>query len=184
MYIIDHKRFERALKERGFGSIGEFAKALGVHRNTIHHYLSGRGVLPSSVEKAIRLLNLRPQDILIDSEESDRLKILEVIAAVVDRLHMEFPGVSFVLFGSRARDANQKYSDWDLGAYSSGGLPHETYRKIVKLKNELSEDLPYFIDVVNLNRADGDFLMNVSKDWQFLTGNVSDWIALQRKAAA
>ena len=50
--------------------------------------------------------------------------------------------------------------------------------------DDLSEDMPYMVEAVNLNRADAEFLRNASHGWQFLAGNVSDWVELERKVAA
>jgi len=51
------------------------------------------------------------------------------------------------------------------------------------MKDEYMEDEPFFVDIVNLNRADDDFMRDISRNWQFLSGRLSDWIDLQRKAA-
>lgn len=182
MHILDTKRFHEVLKEKGYRSIGEFAKSLGVHRNSIHYYLSGKGVFPEVIEKIFCELNLKPGDILV--EESGGELELENIAPVIDKLHHEFPDVTFVLFGSRAKGTADKYSDWDIGVFAKKGVEHELYRKIVGLKDDLIEDLPFFVDIVNLNRADDYFLREASRHWLFLAGQLSDWIEIQRKAAA
>jgi predicted nucleotidyltransferase len=183
VYIIDSNRFKKALKARGYKSIGQLAKSLGIHRNTIHYYLSGNGVLPDNLEKMLHALDLKPADIIIEKREEPSLK-LAPIALLIDRLHEEFPDVTIVLFGSRPRGTAHKYSDWDLGVFSKGGIPHELYRSMVIRKNELVEDLPFFVDLVNLNRADKSFLRESSRHWIFLAGKVSDWVELQRKVAA
>lgn len=183
MQIVDNKRFAKAMKDKGYSSIGEFAKRLGVHRNTIHYYLSGHGVFPQAFEKIMKALDLKPSDILIDDGISTGSSF-EQIASLIDELHTEFPQVSFVLFGSRSRGEAAKYADWDIGVFSDKGLSHETYRRVVRRKNELIEDLPFFVDIVNLNRADENFLAEISKEWRFLAGRLSDWIKMQRKAAA
>lgn len=183
MHIIDANRFYEAMKNKGFKTLGELAGYLKIHRNTIHHYLSGHGIFPESFEKIISTLELKPDDILTNKIEKD-LFPTEKIAPIVDRLHENFPDVTFVLFGSRARGSAAKYSDWDVGVYSSKGLTHEQYRNIAKLKDDLVENFPFFVDIVNLNRADANFLNAVRKDWIFLTGMCNDWIELQRKAAA
>lgn len=183
MYILDLKRFREALKEGGFRSIGELAGSLGIHRNTIHHYLSGQGIFSESLEKIFRALKIKPHDIMIDKEDKT-LHPLEKIAPVIDQLQQEFPDATFILFGSRSRGSAHKYSDWDIGVFSKSGLPHKIYRQIVRRKDELIEDLPYFVEIVNFNHADSYFLREASKDWRFLTGKVSDWIDIQRKAAA
>lgn len=182
MYIIDSERFQQALRERGYRSIGALAKALGIHRNTIHHHLSGNGVFPDGLERMLEALDLSPADIIIQREPGEHP--LERIAPVIDALHASFPEVTFILFGSRARRNARKYSDWDVGVYASDGLAHERYRKIVQRADELAEGLPFDIDIVNFNHADEAFLAEASRGWRFLSGRLSDWYALQRKVAA
>lgn len=184
MHILDSKRFYEALKKKGYRSIGEFAGSLGIHRNTVYHYLSGHGVFPENFEKIIRALDLRPRDTLIDKDNEAITSPLEYIAPLVDGLHLEFPNVTFILFGSRSGGTAQKYSDWDIGVFAAEGLPHDIFRKISRRKDDLAENLPFFVDLINLNRADDDFLRQASHHWMFLAGRVNDWIDIQRKAAA
>lgn len=182
MYILDSRRFQKALKESGFRSIGELAKSLGMHRNTIHYYLSGRGVFSEKLDKIIHSLNLKPYDVLIDEEDKARLPF-EKIAPMIDELQKEFSDVAFILFGSRSRRSAHKYSDWDIGVYRKGGLSHKDYRRVVKRAGDLSEDLPFFVEIINFNKASGLFLREASKGWTFLAGRLKDWLDIQRKAA-
>lgn len=184
MYILDASKVREAVKKRGYHSLGRLAHSLGLHRNSIHYYLSGRPVLPLSLEKMLEALNLRLADVMVDKKEASANFPYEAIAPPVDRLHAEFPEVTFVLFGSRARGSGQKYSDWDLGVYSRENLFHVLYRRIVRFKDEAVEDFPFLVDLVNLNRAPPSFLKEASKGWIFLAGRQRDWIDLQRKAAS
>jgi predicted nucleotidyltransferase len=106
---------------------------------------------------------------------------LEPIAPLIDMLSSEFRDATFILFGSRAKGSAQKYSDWDVGVFSKKGISHEMYRKIVNRKEELVEDCPFFVDVVNLNQADKYFLRESAKYWMFLSGKLSDWVELQKR---
>lgn len=183
MYILDKSKFKGALKERGFRSIGDLADFLGIHRNSIHHYLSGNGVFPENFEKIINALGLKPEDILIEKEKpftSD----LGGVAPIIDELQIRFPEVTFVLFGSRAKKRAQKYSDWDIGIYSKKEIDHEKFRKISRMTEDLFEDLPYFVDIINLNEAGEYFLREISRNWKFLAGKLNGWVDLQRKVAA
>ncbi|MFA5812736.1 MAG: helix-turn-helix domain-containing protein [bacterium] len=184
MLIIDSKRFYEALKKRGYRSVKELAQAIGVHRNTIQHYLSGQGVFPSSLEKVMKALAVEPADILTEKTDNADSPVPAVIANLIDSLHVEFPAVSFVLFGSRTTGKARRYSDWDIGVYSRHGLDHPTYRKIVLRKDDLAENLPYSVDIINLNNADPQFLRAISRSWMWLAGFNQDWLDLQRKAAA
>lgn len=181
MYILNESRFHEALKRKGYRSIGALAQSLGVHRNTIHHYLSGNPVFPEGLVKILTALDLSPTQAL-DKQEAHWSSPYEGIAPFVDRLHAEYPNVTLVLFGSRVAGRGHRYSDWDLGVFSRIGLPHERYRRIVIKAEELAEEFPFLVDVVNLNRADLSFLREISRHWVFLTGSQEDWMDLQRKA--
>lgn len=183
MHILDTSRFQRAMKEKGFRSISELAHHLGVHRNTIHYYLSGRPVFPANFERLLKVLDLKPEEILLEKGEGASLPLQE-IAPLIDELQSDFPKVTFVLFGSRVRRRAHKYSDWDIGVFSKDGIPHALYRRIGQHMDDLVEDLPFMVDVVNLNLADNSFLREASKDWTFLAGQLKDWLELQRKVAA
>lgn len=180
MHIVDSKIFKQALHKKGYRSIGELAKSLNIHRNTIHYYLSGHGVFPANFEKIITALDIKPRDILIE-DKKDTSVPLEQIAPIVDQLSQKFPNVCFILFGSRSKKTAQKFSDWDIGVYSSEGLPHNAYRQIVRLTNDLVENLPICVDIVNLNQADDYFLQKASKYWIFLSGKLNAWVNLQKK---
>lgn len=159
--------------------MGALARALGIHRNTIHYYLSGHGVFPEKLEKILDQLSLHPAEILIRKKSTDNP--LVSIAPLVDRLQQKFSDAAFVLFGSRARKAARQYSDWDVGVYCQQGLTHERYRQMLREKEEWEERASYLIDVVNLNRADRDFLQSICEGWTFLGGNLGSWLELQKR---
>lgn len=180
VHILDQKRFEEAMRRQGFSSIGALAKAVGVHRNTIHYYLSGHGVFPEKLEKLFSRLSIRPADVLVQKKQPGA-DPLSTIAPLIDRLQSRFPEVAFVLFGSRARNTARPYSDWDVGVYCHHGISHEQYRIMRHEKEDWEEQSPYMVDVTNLNRADEDFLKSVSRGWIFLGGNLGSWLALNQK---
>lgn len=179
MYILDPNRFEEAMRRQGFTSIGALAKALGIHRNTIHYYLSGHGVFPDKLEKLLSRLSLNPADVVVQ-KKTQETNPLSPIASLVDRLQCRFPEVAFVLFGSRARNTARPYSDWDIGVYGREDISHEQYRVMRREKEDWEEESPYMVDVTNLNRADEDFLKSASRGWIFLGGNLGSWLALNQ----
>ncbi len=178
MFVLDAVKFKEAVKRQGYRSLGELARLLGIHRNTIHFYLSGHRIFPAQFEKMIRTIGLKPTDVLI--EKGEELFSAQSLALIVDQLHREFPEITFVLFGSRAQGRAHRYSDWDVGVYSRQGISHPVYRALARRKDELVESLPVMLDLVNLNRADTAFLKEISKGWTFLTGSQQDWIELKR----
>lgn len=153
MYIIDTARFHEALKAKGYGSLGEFARDLGIHRNTVHYYLAERPVFPDKLDQMLHALELSPDKVLIEKRGVSFFPH-DAIASLIDELHATFPDVTLILFGSRVQGRAYKYSDWDIGVYRREGLSHQQYRRISQFTDELAEDLPFFVDVVNLNRAD------------------------------
>lgn len=181
MYIINTEKFLEAMKGKGFATIGALAKVLRIHRNTIHYYLSGHGVFPEKLNQIFSTLDLKPEEVLT-SNELPRYKKLEPIVGLVDSLEKKFPQVTFVLFGSRAKQTAQKYADWDIGVFSAEGITHVFYRQIRKQLGDLAEHSPFNIDLVNLNNADSDFLKAIAGHWIFLGGKLKDWLALQQKA--
>jgi predicted nucleotidyltransferase len=181
VYSIDREGFEKALKAKGYASLGDLARDLRIHRNTLHYYLSGRGIFPKNFERVLAALDLRPGEILVRKRPEEENHELEV-ARAIDRLHEEYPKAAYVLFGSRAEGRAHRYSDWDVGIYAAGGLAHEVYRRLLRDLEEWTEDLPVTVDLVNLNRADPSFLKKISRHWKFLTGRLEDWYQLQKKA--
>lgn len=180
MHIINPERFRQALHEKGYRSIGELARRVGIHRNTIHYYLSGNDVFPEKLEQIMAALDLDPSD-LIKKTPSPQLPRVAPIAPIIDTLVSEFPAVTFILFGSRATGKNRKYSDWDIGVTKKGVLDHEEHRKISIRCDDLTEDFPYFVQIVNLDRADRDFLRCASQGWKFLAGHLENWVDLHKR---
>ena len=183
MYILDSKVFKQALKAKGYSSITDFAKALRVHRNTVYHYLAGHSVFAPKFEGLLHALGLNLSEAIV-RKESATSSGMQGLAPIVDHIHEEFPQVTLVLFGSRARGTASRYADWDLGVYCSSSMPHALYRKIRRRVGDLAEDSLYMIDVVNLNRADEAFVREASRGWIFLSGKQKDWLALQERTAA
>jgi predicted nucleotidyltransferase len=181
MFVIDTRQFRKAIRESGYRSITELARRLKIHRNTINYYLASNRVLPEKFEKMIEALDLHPSEILVEKQDPTKTPF-SLIAPVVDELHQRFPEITFVLFGSRAGGRPHKYSDWDIGIYSRKGVPHPTYEEILRCADDLAEELPYMIQVVNFNKATTSFLKEASSQWKFLTGSQQDWLELQRKA--
>lgn len=181
MYVIDPTRFRTAMREKGYRSIGELARVARLHRNTVHYYLSGHRALPAGLEKICETLGREPSHLLTPKAEFNPPPV-SAIASTIDTLHTEFPGVTFVLFGSRPQGRAHPFSDWDIGVFARQGLPHPLYRQIRRRAKDLEEDLPFSLDVVNLNRADPPFLRAASRGWSFLAGSQQDWVDLQRRA--
>ncbi len=90
---------------------------------------------------------------------------------LVAELDAKFPGITWILFGSRAASKAKAGSDWDLGILAYQPLAYAEFRKIKMHCDELCETLPIFVDVVNLMAADEDFKANVVAHSQLISGD-------------
>jgi predicted nucleotidyltransferase len=179
MYKIHHQRVEEAIANSSYKTIQALAKALGMHRNTIHYHLSQAQLISPALSKILKALQLTLPEVL--TEEKGGYIPHEEIAPLVDTLHAKFPDVTVILFGSRAIGRARRYSDYDLGVFSAKGLTHSQFRSILALKEELEENSTFQIDLVNLNAADEDFLKSIAKQWRLLAGRFQDWVQLQKR---
>jgi hypothetical protein len=184
VHVLDAEKVARRLKDKGWGSLTALAHALGLHRNTLHYYLSGKPVFSAALEKLFAALDLDPAVAVVKKSFFAAPGEIAAIAPLVDTLHAAFPQTTYVLFGSRAEGCARRYSDFDIGVFAAVGLKHELFRKLLRIKTDWEEDSPYFIDLVNLDRADPEFLRRISRGWKFLAGRQQDWMMLQNKAAA
>lgn len=178
-YVIDPKEFQMALERAGYRSIQQLAQQLSIHRNTIHHFLSGASVFPESIGKIFSALDIEPMAILKKKAQGYDVSL---ITGLVDALFEKRRNMCVVLFGSRARQTNSRFSDFDLGIYAREGLSHTEYLDLISCRDDNVEDLPVTVDLVNLCRADKDFIENIVGDLKFLGGRLSDWLELKGKA--
>lgn len=180
-FILDSEKVYFAMKERGYSSIEELANALGVHRNTIFPYLSGDRALPDCLDRLLFMLNLSPREALIPNYRTKKQYGLELSMLLSDLVQAN-PLCAFFLFGSRARGDFKKYSDYDLGVYSKNGLGFSEFSKLIDLAKKWEEDKHYDVNLTNFTLADAEFIMNVSRDWVFLGGDLASWVDLHKKA--
>ena len=177
MYILNKQLFNEALKKSKFKTIENLATELKIHRNTIHHYLMGASVIPKNLDKILRTLKIDLKSVIIKNSQQNDLLFYDLVA----KLQEKFPKLTFLLFGSRARGENHNYSDYDLGVYTTNKFEHKDFLKLLEMKDLLSEDLPFFIDLIDLTIADKKFLKVISNDWKLLSGNIKHMLELERK---
>ena len=179
MYVLNQTIFKQALEKAGFESAKELAQKLNIHRNTIGAYIQGKSVLPEAFEQIIRAVHLNPGEALMDIQPKPGERDIIKIIPLIDLLSKENKNCSFFLFGSRAKQTSTKYSDYDLGVFSTKGLTHKEFRELVKVKESFEEDIPYFIDVVNLNSANNVFLASIADSLILLSGNYGDLLEIK-----
>ncbi len=86
--------------------------------------------------------------------------ILELKKVVKDFLKTE--DVKIFLFGSRARQDHNLFSDVDIGVFPGD---KSAWRKIMFLKERIEEsNIPYKVEFVNLKEVSDDFKNEVLKD--------------------
>lgn len=172
MHIVDSSKLRTAISDAGYSSIEEVANILNVHRNSVSRYICGAPVLPKVLEQLFSLLNLNASDLLVQDKDSNCFsQNTESLNKLVAAIIAKYPNVGVLLFGSRARGNARKYSDIDLGIVAGQPLEFKVWSDIRDIIDELSQDLPYLIDVVDLGRAEGKFLEEVRRDCKFLGGN-------------
>ena len=156
------------------------AEALGVHRNTIGNYLSGKAGLPQGLSRILDALDLAPAEVLSWDRRRRRIPGLAV-SDLVGALHAEVPGAAFILFGSRARGDARRHSDYDLGLFSDAGLEFTLYSRLLDRVAEWNEESLLTAQLVDLTRAEPSFLSEVAEDAVFLAGSHAAWCAFPAK---
>lgn len=180
-YHVDSDALSSALRRKGFTSIQHLARHLRIHRNTIGNYLSGTPALPEALAKILNALDLAPGDVLLRSE---RTKIVPGvgIAALLEKLYLMQPNCAWVLFGSRARQAAKKYSDYDLGVYGTPRIAFRDLSRLLTVVDQYNAESLLSVQLVDLSAADPDFLASIGKDLVFLGGSFLNWLELLKFA--
>jgi predicted nucleotidyltransferase len=68
------------------------------------------------------------------------------------------------LFGSRATKTHSPQSDWDIGILGKESLP---FKKLLHLR-QITEALPWKVDIIDLSRADDafrNFALSQAQPW-------------------
>ena len=179
--LLDATRLRREIRARGFSGVRDFADAVGVHRNTVGSYLSGRTALPSALARILEELDLAPAEVLSLSRRRRRMPGLAV-SSLVETLHGVMPEAALVLFGSRARGTAKRYSDYDIGVYRIDALEFSQFSRLLDSVSAWNEESVVAAQLVNLTRADASFLGDLADDLVFMAGSHAAWCALQQKA--
>ena len=177
---IDTARLRKAIQDRGYSSAMEFAEAVGVHRNTLGNYLSGRTALPSGLGRILTALDLDPADVLSLPIRRRQVPGLTV-TDLVDGLAEIAPRGAFVLFGSRARGTAKPYSDYDIGFFATDSIDFAVFSRMLDRVAEWSETSLVTVQLVDLSRADPEFLAGIVDDAVFIGGSYAVWCELLRK---
>ncbi len=170
MIILNRELLLSALAREGFSSLGALCSELKIHRNSLSRYLSGAPVFPKVLELVFRRLKLAPAEALVVVQDK-RGDEITLIRKVVGEIVKAVPERAVILFGSRVKGTARKYSDYDLGILGDKPLSLDQLSRVKEIAEEASEDLPFFIDVIDLNRADKKFMDSLRNNSTFLGGN-------------
>ncbi len=81
-------------------------------------------------------------------------------------LHQYIPNARFYIFGSRAKDSAQRYSDLDVIIASDEPIALHT---LALLADAFSEsDLPFMVDLIDWQRISNEFQEHVQREWVVL----------------
>ncbi len=171
--VLDRQKFMASLKSQGIKSFLEMSRASGLHRNTINHYLKGGPIYQTAFLEICKILQVQPRD--LTSAKPTSIAIPTELAIILDSLHGHFPQLTFVLFGSRARNTPKRFSDWDIGFFADEQLAHQVHLNLLKKTDDLLDNSLLEINLVNLQEAPADFLKTIAPDIVYLTGHLSDF---------
>lgn len=167
-YRLNRAVFERLLKMKGYKNHTDFCRKTGLHKNTLQYYLSGKDVFSNRLYDIATALDVDLKD-LITRSDVDIENVYE-IEHIINTLSAY--GLAVVLLGSRAEGKSKKFSDWDIGI--TKGKERLSGRDFIRLRSivqDLAEDLPRKVDLVNLDAAPVWFLISIDYDLVFLGGD-------------
>lgn len=174
-YRINDDVLKQALQRQGYKRLSHFAQDQKVNRMTLHHYLKGRGPLPENYYHICDSLGVDPLAFLTPQLESVVAE-QEKIQPIIQALLRQQPDLAVGLIGSRARGRAKKYSDWDLGVTRGAkALTPQEGLRLKTLVEDAAENLPWFVDVVNLDQAPLWFLQKIDYQPVYLGGNRAPW---------
>ncbi len=181
MFVLNVAAIRAAMKRKGICSVERLAQKVGLHRNSIARYMTGKeSVFPDSIGRVLEALEIEPCNAVCIKAPPEAASN-DALSPLLDELMATLPNCAYVLFGSRSRGSAKQYSDFDIGVFSLAGLSLDNYLKLVEIKERHEDTLPYFVDLVNLNSADANFLHAIAPDIKFLSGRRSDWLELKRR---
>ena len=177
---VDTKLLQQQILAKGFATAKDFADAVGVHRNTVGNYLSGRAALPGALARILTALDLSPADVFSLPVRRRQVPGL-VLSGLLEELCSAKSEAAFVLFGSRARGTPKPYSDYDLGVFSPEPLEFAGYSSLMDITAAWNDESLATAQLVDLTHADNGFLSSIAHDLVFLAGSHAAWCGLLRK---
>lgn len=161
---------------KGFRSLTTFAASKGFNRMTLYHYLQGKGPFSETYYKLCEILETDPLQLLVPMVSENKVPLVGEISPLVSTLVKRLPDLAVGLFGSRVTGRAKEYSDWDLGVTrGSQGISGREYLSLKDVLEDVSEDLPRSVDLMNLDQAPLWFFRDIDYEPLFLGGNEKSW---------
>jgi len=172
MYHLAESKFKQLLHQGGYANISQFARIKKLNRATIHAYLSGQEIFSEQFLRIARALNADPADLIEPDSEHVNTEIPLEINKLIKQLVADKKYLCFMLIGSRNDGTSQTYSDWDIALASSKGILSSHRYLILKERSaQLSENLPWAIDLINMDNAPDWFLTDIKSKPSYLGGS-------------
>lgn len=172
---IDQEKVLHAARLLGINSISQLAKFSKIDRNTLTAYLkSEKSPLSQAILKLAAVLDLSPADFLkLDGQNSSPESR---VSAVISKIISKDPNLTVILFGSRSSKTAKTWSDVDLGL--TKGLTQLSDQEFLCLYGKIKDacdDLPWNVDVVNLDAAPTWFLQGIKSKPKLLLGSEKNY---------
>ena len=166
-YILDIDKIRQLGKRSGFNTLKDLCAEASVHYNSITPYIKKeRSPFTQVVLDIASALKVSAKDLICKDEEREISSIISSLPPLLG------PGQAIFLFGSRARGTQKKFSDVDLGI--TGGRDKMSFSLFCEIKSsidDLFEDSPLSINLINLDLAPLSFLEEIEKDMRFICGD-------------
>jgi hypothetical protein len=85
---------------------------------------------------------------------------------IKEQLQKYLPNMEFRVFGSRFQGTAKRYSDLDIALISQSPIPLQTLSQLEEIFAE--SDLPYKIDLVDVQRVSESFRSIIDKGYELL----------------
>lgn len=160
------------IMECGYRSVDDFARSHGIHRNTLYAYLNGaKSILSNAAMKIAESIGVDdPLELAVEIPMGGSTE--RKLHAACKNVCEERPNVVCMLIGSRARGNSKPMSDYDV-AFSGGmnELGADGYLNMRSELEDLIEDLPLSVDIVNLDGVSTSFLLEMNYIPCYICGN-------------
>jgi len=175
-YRLDGGVLKRLIARNGYANVAQFAIRNRINRATLNNYLKGKGPLSESFYDLCQALKADPLTLLVPASSLPQVQYLDEIMPLVKAVTAHDEQVAIGLLGSRVKGTMRRYSDWDLGiTHGAGRLTGEIFLGLKRIVDDLADDLPRNVDLMNLDQAPGWFLKGIDYDPIFLAGNETSW---------